>query len=127
MWGQKLGWRASRERGGSPGRADAIRLLGDADGDNDVDLEDLRLVREHFGTSGPAPGDADHDGDVDLQDLNAVRNNFGTQAPAPTGMPASSRPRSASRQTLAHDAVFGLWLSAPNAGLERPGRRAPRR
>lgn len=51
------------------------RQLGDADGDGDVDLDDLNHVRNNFG--GQGLGDADGDSDVDLDDLNAVRNNFG--------------------------------------------------
>lgn len=55
------------------------RLAGDANGDGVVDLDDLNLVRNHFGETGdPQPGDTDFDGDVDLNDLNAVRNHFGT-------------------------------------------------
>jgi hypothetical protein len=54
----------------------AHSVLGDTDGDGDVDLDDLNNVRNHFGGTGP--GDANGDGQVDLNDLNAVRNNFGT-------------------------------------------------
>ncbi|MGE4004031.1 MAG: hypothetical protein AB7I48_27925, partial [Planctomycetaceae bacterium] len=57
------------------------RQPGDADGDGDVDLNDLNAVRNHFGGAGPGiPGDTDDDGDVDLNDLNAVRNSFGATA-----------------------------------------------
>jgi len=51
---------------------------GDSNGDQQVDINDLNNVRNHFGAVGPSPlGDTDGDGDVDLDDLNAVRNNFG--------------------------------------------------
>jgi len=54
---------------------DTAGPLGDTDGDNDVDLDDLNNVRNNFGANGI--GDTDGDNDVDLDDLNNVRNNFG--------------------------------------------------
>ena len=60
-------------------------LLGDADGDGDVDGDDLIAVQTNFGSVMPPPGDADNDGDVDGDDLIAVQTNFGnTQAPSAT-------------------------------------------
>jgi hypothetical protein len=60
---------------------DAAHQPGDTDGDNDVDLEDLNNVRNHFGAVGEnLVGDANRDGRVDLADLNDVRNNFGASA-----------------------------------------------
>lgn len=60
-------------------------LVGDADADGIVGLDDLNVVRNHFGAVG-APGlsgDAiPYDGVVDLSDLNAVRNHFGEGARA---------------------------------------------
>jgi hypothetical protein len=57
---------------------------GDTDGDDDVDLDDLNNVRNHFGEAGNNPtGDTNGDGVVGLEDLNEVRNNFGG-APAPS-------------------------------------------
>ena len=53
----------------------ATAVLGDTDGDGDVDLTDLNNVRNNFGANGL--GDTDGDTDVDLTDLNNVRNNFG--------------------------------------------------
>lgn len=48
----------------------------DADGDYDLDLDDLNAVRNNFGNTGPL-GDANGDGSVDLVDVNRVRNGFG--------------------------------------------------
>ena len=127
LWGQELGWRASRQRGGTPGRDESSRMLGDADGDNDVDLDDLQLVREYFGAIESAFGDADHDGDVDVQDLNAVRNNFGARIEPPALTASFPTTAPSSPQDLARDAVFGLWLSASPSPAEWPGRRPNRR
>lgn len=49
--------------------------IGDADGDWDVDLDDLNIIRNNFGSEGA--GDLDNSGIVDLDDLNVVRNQFG--------------------------------------------------
>jgi len=69
----------------------APRMDGDANGDGVVDLEDLNLVRNHFGQTGdPLPGDTDFDGDVDLEDLNAVRNHFGTSIAGSPALPAAA-------------------------------------
>lgn len=53
-----------------------LPFLLDADDDSDIDLEDLNIVRNNFGSSGE--GDIDGNGSVDIGDLNHVRNNFGT-------------------------------------------------
>ena len=58
-----------------------LPLLGDADGDGDVDGDDLIAVQTNFGSVTPPPGDADGDGDVDGDDLIAVQTNFGNVAP----------------------------------------------
>lgn len=62
-------------------------LVGDANADGVVGLNDLNLVRNHFGDVG-LPGrlgdTIPFDGVVDLADLNAVRNHFGSsQQPVP--------------------------------------------
>ena len=60
-------------------------LLGDADGDGDVDAFDIAAVEQNFGNTGAADGsllgDADGDGDVDAFDLTAVEQNFGNVLP----------------------------------------------
>jgi|GEM_PF-4907036 len=59
---------------------DSMPLLGDLDGDCDVDLSDLaRLLAGYGMTSGAtyADGDLDGDGDVDLADLAALLGNYG--------------------------------------------------
>lgn len=65
-----------------------ILQIGDTDDDDDVDLEDLNNVRNHFG--GHGLGDTwPFDGVVNLADLNAVRNNFGAGAAEPAAEPSS--------------------------------------
>jgi len=64
-------------------------LSGDANADGFVDLNDLNLVRNEFGSEFSV-GDTDGDFDVDLDDLNAVRDNFGaTSAANPVPEPPS--------------------------------------
>jgi hypothetical protein len=53
-----------------------VACPGDADGDGDVDLDDLLLVLGNFGGTGS--GDVDGDNDVDLDDLLLVLGAFGT-------------------------------------------------
>jgi len=64
---------------------------GDANGDGKVDLTDLNLVRNNFGSEGEGvPGDTPpFDQKVDLGDLNAVRNHFGESLPAAVPEPAT--------------------------------------
>lgn len=62
----------------------------DADGDFDMDLDDLNVVRNNFGS--PGEGDLDGDGVVGLSDLNRVRNQFGNgfTLPASVSVPEPS-------------------------------------
>lgn len=65
-------------------------LLGDADGNGQVDGNDLLAVQTNFGNiSPPTPllGDADHNGQVDGNDLLAVQTNFGNVASSATAVP----------------------------------------
>jgi hypothetical protein len=58
----------------------SVAIVGDLDGDGDVDLTDLAALLGNYGmTSGAtwADGDMDGDGDVDLTDLSALLSNYG--------------------------------------------------
>jgi len=58
-----------------------LPLLGDLDGDGDVDLGDLAILLANYGVMGDAQyedGDLDADGDVDLADLAALLSVYGT-------------------------------------------------
>ncbi|MCA9294241.1 MAG: hypothetical protein KDA20_10545 [Phycisphaerales bacterium] len=57
-----------------------ITCPGDADADNDVDIDDLSVVLFNYGTAGP-DGDLNGDGVVDLVDLNLLLFHFGTVCP----------------------------------------------
>jgi hypothetical protein len=72
---------------GQPG-GDAVipffKVLGDLDGDGDVDLTDLAQLLGHYGTTSGATyadGDLDFDGDVDLSDLAELLGAYGTAYP----------------------------------------------
>lgn len=56
-----------------------LLLPGDTNGDQAVDIDDLKNVRNNFG--GIGLGDTNNDGSVDLTDLNNVRNFFGVSTP----------------------------------------------
>jgi hypothetical protein len=65
--------------------------IGDANLDGAIDLSDLNVVRNNFGSAGGwASGNFDCSPAVDLPDLNAVRNNFGFTRTVPVPEPASS-------------------------------------
>lgn len=63
-------------------------VTGDANYDGRVDVSDLNMIRNNFGSY--AQGDMDGSGEVSIDDLNMVRNNFGfsdAQAvPEPSGL-----------------------------------------
>ena len=53
---------------------------GDLDGNGQVDLTDLSIMLQNFGTStgaNPEDGDLNGDGDVDLEDLAQLLSLFG--------------------------------------------------
>jgi hypothetical protein len=59
-------------------------ILGDADGDCDVDLDDLGQLLANYGaTSGASyeDGNFDRDGDVDQADLGILLSQFGEECP----------------------------------------------
>jgi hypothetical protein len=58
-----------------------VPIVGDLDGDGDVDLSDLAALLANYGMASGATcadGDWDGDGDVDLSDLAALLANYGT-------------------------------------------------
>ncbi len=88
-WDQGAAWRPSFETGGSPGQRDA--LLGDFDGDLDVDLADLTFLQGRLGTAGgatTATGDLTGDGVVDRSDVARLVRNYGRAYVAP--LPSTS-------------------------------------
>jgi hypothetical protein len=66
--------------------ADVTSLLGDANGDGTVDLNDLNIVLNHLGLADTSRGDGNFDNasTIDLTDLNDVLNHLGTGIPAPS-------------------------------------------
>jgi len=66
---------------------------GDADTDDDVDLDDLFTVRNNFGLPGDwEDGDFDGDGQVNLPDLLEIRNQMGFAIPAGPPVPPMPPP-----------------------------------
>jgi len=66
-------------------------ILGDVQGDDDVDLDDLGVLAGNYaGTAGPYDwwhGDIDNDDDVDLDDLGILAGNYGSNWPPPSSVP----------------------------------------
>lgn len=56
------------------------QLLGDANGDNTIDIFDVATISNQWGTSGPE-GDVNGDGTVDIFDVAVVSNNWGNTLP----------------------------------------------
>lgn len=62
------------------------KILGDVDGDGDVDYDDLVVLAGAYGSSSPASAydefaDFDRDGDVDYDDLVPLAGNYGKSVP----------------------------------------------
>jgi beta-glucanase (GH16 family) len=60
---------------------------GDADGDGDVDAEDLSMWRQQYGGDGPLTADADGDGDVDGNDFLVWQRQLSASAAASAAVP----------------------------------------
>ncbi len=72
-----------------------VKVMGDADGDGDVDAFDLGVWQAQFGMTGEGlSADFDGDGDVDGFDLGVWQNNLGTgveaAVPEPAGLGAAA-------------------------------------
>ena len=76
------------------GTAGAATLLGDANLDGKVDINDLTIVLTNYGRAGMvwSQGDFNSDGKVDINDLTIVLTNFGMTAGA--GIKAVPEPAS---------------------------------
>lgn len=60
------------------GNADIALYAGDINGDGYVDILDMSIINEHFGTNGSvADGDLNGDGSIDILDMSIVNEGFG--------------------------------------------------
>jgi len=94
-----------------------LPMLGDANTDGSIDINDLAAVRNNFGSPG-GPGDANADGSIDINDLAAVRNNFGNALTNPGAPP----PGQALGSLVPEPSMVGLMLGI--AGIFSRRRRA---
>ena len=63
-------------------------LLGDADGDRDVQFSDFVILANHFGNPGQyTDGDFDKDGTVQFSDFVILANHFGQSSAAASAVP----------------------------------------
>jgi hypothetical protein len=63
---------------------DECECLGDLNRNGEVNLVDLEILLQHYGTTSGAEygdGDIDADGDVDLADLAELLGVYGTSCP----------------------------------------------
>ncbi|MFW6146631.1 MAG: beta strand repeat-containing protein [Planctomycetota bacterium] len=97
---------------------------GDADRDNDVDLDDFHLLKQHFGTLAGATwatGDFDGNGAVDLDDFMLLKQNFdGAAAPSSPGvglLAAADEPPARSTRRIRRHRRRGAEASSPVADL----------
>ena len=64
---------------------DSATLLGDANLDDIVDLQDFSILKANFGTTGGwTEGNFNDDNLIDLQDFSILKANFGNHLPEPT-------------------------------------------
>ncbi len=102
---------------------------GDADGDGDVDFDDLGILLGNYDQSGfPANtrGDSDGDGDVDFDDLGLLLGNYGLGVP-----PGASEETPAAASVVAVPeagalglpAVMGIMLARRRQAARRAARR----
>ncbi len=104
-WNSPASWRASFEIGGSPGSPDL--LLGDFNGDLQVNLADLAILQANMGTLAGATaldGDMNGNGTVDRLDAAQFARRFGrgVVAPASNDAAAASAPASVVRSASAN-------------------------
>lgn len=64
-------------------------ILGDTDGDSDIDIFDFNRLVSDFGKSG-SPADFNRNGTVDVFDFNTIITNFGKTASNPTPTPSGN-------------------------------------
>ncbi len=87
-------------------------LLGDTNGDGEVNIADLNNVRNSFGATGAAAiGDTNGDGVVSVTDLNNVRNNFGASSngsPSLTTLVGAPQSISTSRMLDSHTVAVSV-------------------
>lgn len=92
-------------------------LPGDADGDRDVDQDDVAFLAASFDQIGNwASGDFDGDGDVDLDDLTILGTHYGTGVSAglisfDEALALTDLPLSVPEPAVLGAALFGLLIS----------------
>ena len=92
-------------------------LPGDANGDGNVDVNDLTIVLSNFGQSGMtwSQGEFTGSGTVDINDLTVLLSNFGGAAAGITAVPEPA--------TIVLISAVRLACSCPPAGGENAGLR----
>jgi len=66
-------------------------LLGDVNGDGQIDLSDFGVIKANFGTgTTPEQGDLNGDSKVDLSDFGVLKANFGKSSPAAVPEPSAA-------------------------------------